>query len=93
MDELEASDGSESGDSQECQNEDRLEVIVENESELLEDELCDRFSLNESRKTTGKSEIDVMNINSNRSSLNTGSGCNTNRSKHSKKNKKRSYRR
>ncbi|OII71825.1 uncharacterized protein cubi_00633 [Cryptosporidium ubiquitum] len=93
MNESEVSEGSEAGDSREYQDEDRLEMIVEDESEFLENELCDRLSLNESRKVTEKSEIDVMNINSNRSSLNGGSECSTNRSKHSKKNKRRSYRR
>ncbi|CUV04611.1 unnamed protein product [Cryptosporidium hominis] len=86
------SEGSEVGDNHECQNEDRLEMIVEEDNEFLEDGLYDRNSLNASRKVTEKSEVDVMNINSNRSSLNTNSGSNTNRSKQSKRNKRRSYR-
>ncbi|KAH8581623.1 uncharacterized protein ELE39_001753 [Cryptosporidium sp. chipmunk genotype I] len=93
LDEPEVSEGSEVGDNQECKNEDRLEMIIEEENESLEDVVYDRISLDGSRKVTEKSEVDVMNINSDRSSLNTGSGSNTNRSKHSKKNKRRSYRR
>ncbi|TRY53096.1 Uncharacterized protein CTYZ_00002501 [Cryptosporidium tyzzeri] len=86
------SEGSEVGDNHECQNEDNLEMIVEEDNEFTEDGLYDRNSLNTSRKATKKSEVDVMNINSNRSSLNTNSGSNTNRSKQSKRNKRRSYR-
>ncbi|POM85331.1 hypothetical protein CmeUKMEL1_16885 [Cryptosporidium meleagridis] len=91
LDRSDVSEGSEVGDNHEFQDEDRLEMIVEEEDGSLEDGTYDRNPLNASRKVTEKSEVDVMNINSNRSSLNANIGSNTNRSKQSKKNK-RSYR-
>lgn len=92
MNESDVSEGSEVGDTPECQYIDRSETLTESKCENSEYNLQEAPSLNENRITTEKCEIGVVDINSNRNSLNASSGCNTNRSKQSKRNKKRSYR-
>ncbi|KAJ1614084.1 hypothetical protein OIY81_748 [Cryptosporidium canis] len=92
LNESENSEGSEVGDALDTDNR-YSDTLIEDNDGRSKHGINDGISIGASRIATENDEIDVMNINSNRSSLNSNSVCSTNRSKQSKKNKRRSYKR